>query len=134
MNKWRLAGLLKFDSLSKFFDTLLDGYADLNSANEDAKKEEFIPDQSELEIQCKQEAQRMALAHGGFADLIDFEAAIKNGAGADYHDSHGYPGMVGEVAHRKQEQSKSVGKEEMSFEATKEVAQALVSTYIKDEL
>ena len=60
------SGILKFDSLSKFFDSIIDGTADLTIANEEAKKEEFVPDESELEIQRKQEAQRMALAHGGF--------------------------------------------------------------------
>lgn len=48
-----------------------------------------------MEIEKKQEEQRIRLAHGGFADLVDFEKAIKEGAGADYHDVHGYPGMMG---------------------------------------
>lgn len=83
------------DSLSKFFDSVIDGTADLTVINEEAKAEEFVPDEKELEIERQQEAQRIALAHGGFVDLVDFEAAIKNGAGADYHDVHGYPGMMG---------------------------------------
>ena len=37
----------------------------------------------------------MALAHGGFTNLINFEEAIKNGHGADFHDKHGFPGMMG---------------------------------------
>lgn len=83
------------DSLSKFFDSVIDGTANLTVINEEAKAEEFVPDEKELEIERQQEAQRIALAHGGFVDLVDFEAAIKNGAGADYHDVHGYPGMMG---------------------------------------
>lgn len=54
-----------------------------------------MPDEKELEIERMQEAQRIALAHGGFTDLIDFEEALKNGAGADFHEKHGYPGMMG---------------------------------------
>ncbi|KAF8888079.1 hypothetical protein BD779DRAFT_1525488 [Infundibulicybe gibba] len=76
----RYEGLNKLDSLSKFFDSILDGTADLTV---------------EIEIEQKQEAQRIALAHGGFVDLVDFEEAIKNGAGADFHDTNGYPGMMG---------------------------------------
>ncbi|KAF9465620.1 hypothetical protein BDZ94DRAFT_1159654 [Collybia nuda] len=91
----RYEGINKLDSLSKFFDSIIDGTADLKAINEEAKAEEFIPDEKELEIERQQEAQRIALAHGGFADLIDFEKAVKEGAGADYHDVHGYPGMMG---------------------------------------
>jgi protein disulfide-isomerase A6 len=83
------------DSLSKFFDSVIDGTADLKVVNEEAKAEEFVPDEKELEIERQQEAQRIALAHGGFVDLVDFEQAVKDGAGADYHDVHGYPGMMG---------------------------------------
>lgn len=90
-------GIQKLDSLSKFFDSILDGTADLKVVNQEAAQEEFVPDETDLEIERKQEAQRIALAHGGFSDLIDFEAAIKKGAGANYHDSHGYPGMMGGV-------------------------------------
>lgn len=78
------------DSLSKVFDSILDGTADLSALNEEAKAEEFVVDEKELEIERRQEAQRIALAHGGFVDLVDFEAALKNGAGADYHDVHGF--------------------------------------------
>ena len=89
------AGIQKHDSLSKFFDSVLDGTADLTVLNKQAAEEEFVPDEEMLEIERKQEAQRMALAHGGFTEMIDFEEAIKNGAGADFHDKHGYPGMMG---------------------------------------
>ncbi|KAJ7065344.1 thioredoxin-like protein [Mycena amicta] len=87
---FRYEGLNKFDSLSKFFDSVLDGTADLTVANAEAKAEEYEPTEEELEIQRKQEAQRMALLHGGFADLIDFEQAILNGNAENYHDVHGF--------------------------------------------
>ncbi|KAI0794232.1 hypothetical protein C8Q74DRAFT_1247535 [Fomes fomentarius] len=91
----RYEGIQKHDSLSKFFDSVLDGTADLTIVNKEAAQEEFVPDEELLEIERKQEAQRMALAHGGYTNLIDFEEAIKNGAGADFHDKHGFPGMMG---------------------------------------
>ncbi|KAF5379435.1 hypothetical protein D9615_006511 [Tricholomella constricta] len=94
-NYVRYEGINKFDSLSKFFDSVLDGTADLSALNEQAKAEEFVPDEKELEIERQQEAQRITLAHGGFADIADFEKAVKEGAGADYHETHGYPGMMG---------------------------------------
>ena len=89
------AGIQKHDSLSKFFDSVLDGTADLTIVNKEAAAEEFVPDEEMLEIERKQEAQRIALAHGGYSDIIDFEEAIKNGAGADFHQKHGFPGMMG---------------------------------------
>ncbi|KAI0091553.1 hypothetical protein BDY19DRAFT_931045 [Irpex rosettiformis] len=93
----RYEGILKYDSLSKFFDSVIDGTADLRLVNEEAKKEEFVPDEAELEIERKQEAQRLALAHGGFSDIIDFEEAVKQGHGADFHGKHGFPGMMGSL-------------------------------------
>lgn len=72
---------------------MIDGTADLRIVNEEAKQEEFTPDETELEIERKQEAQRIALAHGGFNDLIDFEKAILEGHG-NYHESAGYGGMM----------------------------------------
>ena len=74
---------------------MLDGTADLTTLNKQAAEEEFVPDEELLEIERKQEAQRIALAHGGFTNLIDFEEAIKNGAGADFHSKNGFPGMMG---------------------------------------
>ncbi|PSR71910.1 hypothetical protein PHLCEN_2v12217 [Hermanssonia centrifuga] len=91
----RYEGIQKFDSLSKFLDTVVDGTADLRISNAEAAKEEFVPDDTELEIERKQEAQRMALAHGGFSDMIDFEAAILAGHGSDFHDKNGYTGVMG---------------------------------------
>jgi protein disulfide-isomerase A6 len=89
-------GIHKLDSLSKFFDSVLEGTANLTQIIEEAKAEEFVVDEKDLEIEKKQEAQRIALLHGGYTDLIDFEKAIKNG-GADYHDSNGYGGMMGGI-------------------------------------
>ena len=90
-------GIQKLDSLSKFLDTVLDGTADLTAIIEETKAEELVIDDKELEIERQQEAQRIALLHGGFTNLIDFEKAIKDGAGANYHDSHGYAGVMGGI-------------------------------------
>lgn len=90
------SGIHKFDSLSKFFDSVLDGTADLSAAFEQAKSEEYEEDPEEAEIAKKQEAQRIALMHGGFTDIIDFEKAMAEG-GANYHDTAGYGGMMGSV-------------------------------------
>ncbi|CAL1714404.1 unnamed protein product [Somion occarium] len=90
----RFEGITKYDSLSKFFDSIIDGTANLEIANKEAAQEDFVPDETELEIERQQEAQRMALAHGGFSDLIDFEEAVKQ-YGTDFHGKHGYPGMMG---------------------------------------
>jgi protein disulfide-isomerase A6 len=103
------SGLNKFDSLSKFFDSVLDGTANLKVANEEAKAEEVVPNEEDIEIQQKQEAQRIALAHGGFADFIDFEEAIKNGHGADYHDVHGYSDTKDSTAPQKEKADEEVG-------------------------
>lgn len=61
-----LLGITKHDSLTKFFDSIIDGTADLEIANKQAATEEFVPSEEELEIERQQEAQRIALAHGGF--------------------------------------------------------------------
>lgn len=86
---------MKHDSLSKFFDSILDGTADLSVANEEAATEEFIPDPEVLEIERQQEAEMLKLAHGGFSDMIDFEAALKDTAAKNFHAQNGYPGMMG---------------------------------------
>ncbi len=109
------SGILKYDSLSKFFDSVIDGTADLRLVNEEAKKEEFVPDETELEIERKQEAQRLALAHGGFSDIIDFEEAVKQGHGADFHGKHGFPGMMGSLP------KKGEAKEEEGQKASEKV-------------
>ncbi|KAF8649295.1 hypothetical protein AX16_005899 [Volvariella volvacea WC 439] len=109
----RYQGINKLDSLSKFFDSLLDGTADLQILNEQASSEEYAPTEEELDIERKQEAQRIALAHGGFADLVDFEKAIKEGAGANYHDVHGYGGAMGDIPSKfKKEGAKAEGEGE----------------------
>jgi protein disulfide-isomerase A6 len=107
----RYEGITKLDSLSKFFKSVIDGTADLKVIIEEAAAEEFVADETELEIQRKQEAQRMALAHGGFAEFIDFEDALKKGNGADYHATHGYPGMMGDVPKKKVAEEAEAGNE-----------------------
>ncbi|KAF8159257.1 hypothetical protein B0H34DRAFT_841823 [Crassisporium funariophilum] len=95
----RYDGILKLDSLTKFFDSVLDGTADLSKVVEELREEDskFVPDPKELEIEKKQEAQRIALMHGGFTDLIDFEKAMLKEGGADFHDNNGYGGMMGGI-------------------------------------
>lgn len=88
-------GIMKFDSLSKFFDSIVDGTADLDQLNAAAAAEEFVPDEKELEIERQQEAEMLKLAHGGFADMIDFEAAVLDGSAKNFHAQNGYPGMMG---------------------------------------
>jgi protein disulfide-isomerase A6 len=92
----RYHGVHKHDSLSKFFDSVLDGTADLSEVVEKTKEEKYVEDPEEAEIAKKQEAQRIALMHGGFTDIIDFEKAILAG-GANYHDTNGYGGMMGGI-------------------------------------
>ncbi|KAF7356933.1 Protein disulfide isomerase [Mycena venus] len=87
---FRYEGINKLDSLSKFFDSVLDGTADLTVANEEAKSEDYEPTEEELEIQRKQEAQRLSLLHGGFESLIDFEQAVMDGTAQNYHDTNGF--------------------------------------------
>jgi protein disulfide-isomerase A6 len=128
----QISGILKMDSLSSFFDSILDGSVDLKTANDNANAEEFTPDEKELEIERKQEAQRIALAHGGFTDLIDFEKAIKEGHGADYHDIHGYPGMMGQPPKKKK--SDSVEKEELPEDSDDGLAEEAAHVRISDEL
>jgi protein disulfide-isomerase A6 len=99
-------GLNKFDSLSTFFDSVLDGTADLSVVNTKLSEEEYTQTEEEKEIEMKQEAQRIALAHGGFSNLIDFEAAVKAGAGKNFHDSHGF-GMMGEMPFKKKAEGAS---------------------------
>lgn len=85
---------------------MIDGTADLRIVNEEAKQEEFIPDEEELEIERRQEAQRIALAHGGFSDLPEFEAAIMAHAakgGGDFHGSNGYAGLMSGHLPKKEE-------------------------------
>lgn len=91
------AGILRYESLSKLFDSLLEGVASIEDLNEEAASEEFVPDPELLEIERKQEAEMLKLAHGGFADLVDFEAAIRDGSAKNFHGKQGYPGMMGDM-------------------------------------
>lgn len=75
-------GINKHDPLSKFFDSILDGTLDLEALAKEAppvEEEEETQDEREKEIERQQEEQRMKLAHGGYNDMIDFEAALKAG-------------------------------------------------------
>ncbi|KAJ4489102.1 hypothetical protein C8R41DRAFT_398902 [Lentinula lateritia] len=115
----RYEGINKLDSLSKFFESVIDGTADLKIVNEEAASEEFVPDEAELEIERKQEAQRIALAHGGFANFIDFEDALKKGHNP--HGSQGYPGMLGDLPQKKK---KATGSESIAVEPAVETGDA----------
>ncbi|KAI9447083.1 hypothetical protein BJY52DRAFT_1156639 [Lactarius psammicola] len=84
-------GALKYETISKFFDSILNGTADLSS---NVLEETHEPTPEEEEIERKQEAQRIALLHGGFTDMIDFEEAIKK-HGPDFHGAHGYGASLG---------------------------------------
>jgi len=96
----RFQGITKMDSLTKFFDSIVDGSYDLQAANDEAAKEEFVVTEEELETERQQEAQRIALLHGGFTDFIDFEEAIKQ-HGPDYHGKQGYAGGMGTMPQKK---------------------------------
>jgi len=81
-------GVLKYNSISNFFDSILDGTANLTAPISQAP-ESHRPTPEEEEIERKQEAQRLALLHGGFSDLIDFEKVIKE-HGTGFHGTHGH--------------------------------------------
>ena len=61
----------KFDALSKFFDSVLDGTTNLKVANEEAKAEEFVASKEDIETH---EAQP-----GSSPDFVDVDDAIKEG-------------------------------------------------------
>ncbi|KAH9986658.1 hypothetical protein BJV74DRAFT_844210 [Russula compacta] len=82
-------GGLKYNSISDFFDSILDGTANLAASNSRVSEESHKQTPEEEEIERKQEAQRLALLHGGFSNIIDFEEAIKN-HGSDFHGADGY--------------------------------------------
>ncbi|KAH9968412.1 hypothetical protein BGW80DRAFT_1338369 [Lactifluus volemus] len=82
-------GVLKYDSISKFFDEVLDGTVTLTSSGSQSPEDGHKLSPEEEDIERKQEAQRLALLHGGFADMIDFDEAIKK-HGAGFHGEHGY--------------------------------------------
>jgi len=79
-------GVLKYNSISNFFDSILDGTANLTAPFSQAS-ESHKPTPEEEEIERKQEEQRLALLHGGFSDIIDFEKVIKE-HGTDFHGTH----------------------------------------------
>ena len=103
------SGILKTDQISKFLDSIIDGTVDLNAVNAEAAAaaEDYEPSEEEEEIVRQQEAQRMALAHGGFEDLIDFEEAIKQ-YGPNFHSSHGAGAhMLGDMPKKKKKAEES---------------------------
>ena len=120
-------GIMKFDSLSKFFNELIDGTADLDQLNAAAAAEEFVPDEKELEIERQQEAEMLKLAHGGFADMIDFEQAVKDGSAKNFHGQNGYPGMMGSAPDskyiKKQPAAEDGSSSEVPESSTKPVTQ-----------
>jgi protein disulfide-isomerase A6 len=90
------AGVLKYKAISKFFNSILDGTANLTAQNSQVPEDSHEPTTEEQEIERKQEAQRLALLHGGFSDIIDFEKAIKE-HGTDFHGAHGYTSRPGDT-------------------------------------
>jgi len=89
-------GALKSDSVSDFFDSILDGTANLSSPHSQVPEGTYELTPEEEEIERKQEAQRLALLHGGFADMVDFEEAVKK-YGPDFHGAHGYGASLGDA-------------------------------------
>jgi protein disulfide-isomerase A6 len=89
-------GALKYDSISKFFDSVLDGTVNLSSPSTQAQEETYEKTPEEEEIERKQEAQRLALLHGGFSDMFDFEEAMKK-YGPDFHGPDGYGASLGDT-------------------------------------
>lgn len=73
-------GLNKFDSLSKFFNSVLDGTADLKLANDEIEAEKLVAMEQEIKIQQKQEAQHVEFVDfdkNGHSDTMDNTAPPK---------------------------------------------------------
>ena len=105
-------GALKYDSISKFFDSVLDGTANLSSPSTQTQEETNEKTPEEEEIERKQEAQRLALLHGGFSDMFDFEEAMKK-YGPDFHGPDGYGASLGDTPKKGQEvDSEELGQDE----------------------
>jgi protein disulfide-isomerase A6 len=103
-------GVLKYDSISKFFDSILDGTATLTSLGSQVPEDSHKLSPEEEEIERKQEAQRLALLHGGFADMIDFEKAIKK-HGTGFHGAHGYNAAPDNESENNQNQDTNKGED-----------------------
>jgi protein disulfide-isomerase A6 len=95
------AGTLKYDSISKFFDSILDGTVNLSTPSSQPQEETYESTPEEEEIERKQEAQRLELLHGGFSNMIDFEEAIKK-HGSDFHGADGYGASLGDTPKKEQ--------------------------------
>ncbi|THH12077.1 hypothetical protein EW145_g241 [Phellinidium pouzarii] len=119
-------GIMKFDSLSKFFDELLDGSADLSELNAVAAAEDFVPDPKELEIERQQEAEMLRLAHGGFSNMIDFEAAVRDGSAQNYHQANGYPGMMGGAPEKEEKKKGTTKSKKIRMPVTDEAGQIVM--------
>ncbi|KAI0296562.1 hypothetical protein B0F90DRAFT_1745521 [Multifurca ochricompacta] len=89
-------GVLNRDSISKFFDSILDGTTILTPAGSHVSEEAHELTPEEEEIERKQEAQRLAILHGGYTDMIDFEKAVKK-YGKDFHGGHGYDASLSDT-------------------------------------
>lgn len=69
--------------------------------------------------------------HGGYTDLIDFEKALKNGAGADFHDTHGYAGMMGDIPEHLKKKQEAHAAEKMASTGAPPAAEA--TKIVKEE-
>ncbi|OSD05370.1 hypothetical protein PYCCODRAFT_1432532 [Trametes coccinea BRFM310] len=105
----RYHGVQKHDPLVKFFDSILDGTADLESLAKQTIVEEPEVDEREREIARQQEEQLMKLAHGGYNDMIDFEKALKEGINP--HGA-GHPGAPDDSHKKADAHSKEGAKKE----------------------
>lgn len=95
-------GLFKLEHLKNFFDSVLDDERkDIQSANEKAANygQKYEPTAAELEEEQNREAERLKLAHGGFAEFVDFEKVVKEGHAASFHGSHGFGEDAEKVVH-----------------------------------
>jgi len=75
-------GVLKYNSISHFFDSILDGTANLTASFSRAPESH-------------------KLTHGGFSDIIDFEKVIKE-HGTDFHGTHGHTLRPGDMSKNSQ--------------------------------
>jgi hypothetical protein len=103
-------GVLKYESISKFFDSILDGTATLTSMGSQVPEDSHKLSPEEEEIERKQEAQRLALLHGGLTDMIDFEKAIKK-HGTGFHGAHGYNAPPDNESENNQNQDTNKGED-----------------------
>jgi protein disulfide-isomerase A6 len=138
--------VLKHDSISKFFDEILDGTATVTSSGSQSPEGSHKLSPEEEDIERKQEAQRLALLHGGYADMIDFEKAIKK-HGAGFHGEHGYSASLddelktddtnkGEYEHEREEdpmhRAIRIQREEQAISEAQMAAETLPLSTVKE--